>query len=423
MNRPACRIAVTGLGVVTPHADSVAGSWTAWREGVRAGRFVSTPDIGFERVVRDESNGVWPGAPAYGLVRSSLDRCADDPVVELALRATSEAVANAQLRSDSVDGDRVGCVYGTSKGGLYSYAALHHLERSGAANGAEFDESSGLWRQSPPSIPAVRVAAEYGWRAAVLAPVAACATGLVALIRAAALIRDGVCDVALAGSSDASLHPAVLGSFRRLRVLAGRDRNPAVACRPFDAERCGFIVGEGAAALVLERWDHAVARGTTILAEWVDGLERGDPEGLTVLPEDAAGLARLIQDLLLRSEMGADEIDVVSLHGTGTRMNDTYEAQGVVRGLGSAVERASLFGLKGGMGHLLGAAGSVETIAAVCALRKQRVPPTVNCDVPAKECRIPLVLGAAESRPVRNVLKLSLGFGGHLAAAILRSVD
>lgn len=410
----AVRIAVTGVGLVTPHGGSVAASWPALCRGERAARALTWEDVQLDWSRDAFLSGPWSGAPATGFVNRGDPRQPLDPVIELARSATCEALQQAGLDRLGPPPERVGCVIGTSKGGLAPFC-----RQRPAADSHQWN----LWDQTPPSAAAAELTRAYGWQGPCLTPIAACATGLCAVIRAAALIRDGQCDVVIAGSSDASLLPSVLGSFRRLGVLASQSLPPGEACRPFDAHRAGFVVGEGAGMLVLERWDHALARRQSPLAEWIDGLQYSDPQGLTLLSPDPEPLARLIGDLLRRTGLTPRDLDAVSLHGTGTRINDAYEAQALARILGSDVDQVPGFGLKGGIGHLLGAAGSVEAVAAICALRDQRLPPTVNCEELAGDCPLPLTIGRSVVRPLRQVLKLSLGFGGHLAAGLLRRAD
>lgn len=404
------RVAVTGVGLVTPFGETCEATWSALVRGDRAVRRLSADDFGLQRFPDQPGWGPWNGAPAAGPPLRPLAPEADDPIVDLARRATAAALYQARITRGGVDAARIGCVFGTSKGGLDAYAALSRNPAS----------ATSLWSVVPSHVPCARLCADYGWGGPALVPVAACATGLVSLIRGAQLLRDDECDVVLAGSSDASLQPGVLASFRRLGVLAAVDDDPGRSVRPFDARRTGFAVGEGAGVLVLERWNHAIARGVPILAEWVDGLARCDPHGLTLLPDDPAALVRLLRDLLRRAGLQPADIDGIALHGTGTRMNDAYEARAIAEIWGRDPRQLCGFGIKGAIGHLLGAAGSVEAAVAVCALLNQQLPPTVNCEMPAADCPVPLTIGSAVHRSQTHLLKISLGFGGHLAAGLLR---
>lgn len=395
--------------MVTPFG---VGRETSWR-GLLSG----------ESATRRVDDAV--GAPAAHFVASDVG----EPVVDLALISAGEAVADAGLELQEMDCERIGCVLGTSKPLLRTFADVRRMDfrsvrpgelqraRSHLTDGLE-TRPTGYW----PNEPALAVSRELGIAGPALCPVAACATGLVSLQRGVELIRDGHADTVLAGSSDASLLPIVLGSFKRLGVLARNVEDPAAACRPFDLRRSGFVVGEGAAVLVLERLDNAVARGANIYAEWLAGGMASDGGTLTGLDEEGESLARLIADVLRRADVSAQEIDAVNLHGTATRQNDVYETRALKGVLGRHAFDVSCCSLKGGIGHLLGAAGSVETAAALLAMRDGIVPPTVNLETPDPECDLDYTPRAPRRRGVRTALKLSLGFGGHLAAAVLRAV-
>jgi 3-oxoacyl-[acyl-carrier-protein] synthase II len=406
---PSPRIAVTGIGLVTPHGAGVDASWEGLRSGRLAVRELTLEELLPEGAPLLAAEGPWrdgwAGAPA---VCGEEQESCGEPAIGLSLRAAAEAAGAARLHA--VDPLRRACIFGTSKGGLQTFARLR-VDRGAS--------ESDLWRMVPPGAAAEEIARRLDCRGPLLAPVAACATGLVAMIRGVGLLRSGDCDVALAGAGDASLQLPALASFRRLGVQADLSSGAERACRPCDARRSGFLVGEGAGAVVLERYDDAVRRGAPILAEWVDALERCDPAGLTVLPRDPECLVRLIRDLLRRCRLEPKGIQGVSLHATGTRMNDAYETQALSGVFGDSGSPLG-FGLKGGIGHLLGAAGSVETVASICALRDQRLPPTVNLDHPAPDCPFPLTGAVAQPRRLEHLLKISLGFGGHLAACVLR---
>lgn len=427
-DRSSPRIAITGYGAATPYARTAAASWQRLLAGGRAVRWLAAEELGpgppkTLPLDRPLWGGPWAGAPAAPPELPTASAAAPplDPVITLALECSGEALRQSRIL-EAAPPERIGCVFGTSKGGLRVCGQwLRAVHGSGEPDSAE--PQGEFWESVPPSIPAATLSRRFHLCGPCLAPVAACATGLVAIIRGARLVREGVCDAVLVGSSDASLTWPVLASFRRLGVGADRSRPPAEACRPFDRDRSGFVVGEGAGCLVLERWDHAVARGAPLWAEWIDGLERGDPTGITLLPENPACLVRLLEDLFQRTGSTPADIEAVSLHGTGTMMNDRYEAQALRTVMGERGDSLRGFSVKGGIGHLLGAAGSVETVFSVLALHEQVLPPTINCDRPADDCPFPVTGAAAQRQPLRSLLKLSLGFGGHLAAGILRRVE
>jgi 3-oxoacyl-[acyl-carrier-protein] synthase II len=265
-----------------------------------------------------------------------------------------------------------------------------------------------------PSTAAATIASRFDLRGPCLSPVAACATGVAAIVRGMLAIQTGECDVVFAGSADDSLHPGVLSSFQRLGVLARSD-NPATACRPFDRTRQGFVVGAGAACLILERRSHAERRGAAWYAEILAGRLATDPAGITQLDESGDSLTHLISATCwdLRP-------DFVQLHGTGTRTNDPVECRAMGSVFGDAARFMLAGGIKGAIGHLLGAAGSVETAMTCLSLRDQMIPPCANLMDVDPACDLSFVRAKAVTAPIQTALKLSLGFGGHQAALLLR---
>jgi len=397
------RVVVTGIGLVTPFGIGREASWRGLLSG--------------ESATRRIGDGL--GSPAAHFTESE----AGEPVVDLAVMTAEEAVVDAGLNLTEKDRERVGCVIGTSKPALRSFAKL--FDPAHDENQARFEENQAMfepWHDVFPHAASLAVSHKLGLTGPCLCPVAACATGLVCLQRGYELIRHGHCEVVLAGSSDASLLPIVHASFKRLGVLARDADNASAACRPFDRNRSGFVIGEGAAVLVLERLDDAQARGANIYGEWLGGAIGSDGSELTGLEAGGESLARLIADLLQRGGVDVAEIDYVNLHGTATLQNDVYETRALKSALGRHADRVKCSSLKGGIGHLLGAAGSVETAATLLAMRDGVVPPTVNLEFADPECDLDYTPRKACRTEIRTVLKLSLGFGGHLAAAILRGV-
>ena len=434
---PLRRVVVTGIGLITPLGVGREASWTAIRDGRRATRWLTADDLN-----EPLPHGTrWAGAPvpernpvgwdSVPTIQNSMttsirsgrspnlryasdrDRIAE-PVVALACLAADEALRDSGLTSLADIADRCGCVIGTSKVGLRSFArALRERPDDRQSRGSS-------WSQLWPDAAVSTVAAMFGLRGPSLCPVAACATGLVSIIRGADLIRTCECDLVLAGSADASLVPIVLGSYQRLGVLARGFADPVTACRPFDIHRSGFLIGEGAAVLVLEEFHSARARGAAIYAEFVAGGIANDPSGLMQVEPDGAGLAWLMRDVLRRASVSASELDYINLHGTATRANDLAETNAVRAACGSHADRVPCSSQKGAIGHLLGAAGSVETAIALLALRDQVAPPTMNLESTDPQCDLDYVANVARSVQMQHVLKVSLGLGGHLAVGLFR---
>ena len=401
------RVVITGLGLWTPLGSDRESTWTALLAGKSASRWLTAPQW-----TGDESLA---GAPCESpLLETDTSR---DPIVALALRAATEATRDAAFSASQLANERTGVVFGTSKGGLHTFSRLVESARSARAC-QDFLSANDNWLDVWPDAAARAVARKFDCCGPMLCPVLACATGLAACQRAAELIRDDLCDVVYAGSADASLQPSILGSFRRMGVLARpRGDDAADACRPFDRDRCGFVIGEGAACLVFESLEHAQSRRATWYGEWLAGRMLTDPTGLTQLDPAGASLRRLLRDM---ARDVPRRPDYINLHGTATIPNDRVESFAVRDRFGSDARQVSCSSLKGGLGHLLGAAGSVELAATMLALRDQIVPPTVNLLDPDPDFGLDFTPVASRPRQLDVAWKLSLGFGGHLAAACVR---
>ncbi|GAB4151668.1 MAG: beta-ketoacyl-ACP synthase II [Planctomycetaceae bacterium] len=418
---PFSQVVITGIGLVTPHGENRETSWSGLLSGKKTTRRIWE----LEQQLRD-SEGRFAkviGAPAK-VDWNAADENTGEPVIDLAVQAAEEAIFDAQLTVPFENAERVACVIGTSKGGLETFHRMASDPDFASAVSRPNSSANFRWLKFPPSAASSTIAGRYGIHGPCLCPVAACATGLVCLQRGYEFIKDGYCDVAIVGSSDASLRPEILASFRRLGVLARcqSDRDPGTVCRPFDRNRNGFAIGEGAGVLVMERKSHAERRGARMYAEWLAGGCLSDGFDLTRLAESPESCVRLIQDVLERGNVSAGEIDYCNLHGTATVTNDVYETRAVREAFGNDADSICFSSLKGGIGHLLGAAGSVEMAATILAMRDSVVPPTVNLDTPDPQCDLNYTPHECRSRRIETAMKLSLGFGGHLAAAIVRAV-
>lgn len=410
--RDTCRIAITGIGLCTPFGPDRESSWHGMLSGQSVTRWLTPPHW------LDETK--MAGAPLR-LPKERLFRH-DEPLVELALTTATESLADARLTPDILRKYETGVVFGTSKGGLHTFSRLmesprtapHTLltEQTERVSSGE----SAPWLDVLPNRSAAAISQLVGGYGPVLCPVMACATGLASCLRGAELIQNGDCDIVLAGSADASLQPALLSSFRRLGVLSRETSSAASACRPYDQRRSGFVVGEGAACLVLERLDLAIKRGVTWYAEWCGGQILSDAIGLTQLDPTGASLQRLLGSLM---SMSATRPDYINLHGTGTMMNDLVECRAIRDVFGAETQGLYCSSLKGGMGHLLGAAGSVELAATALALRNQIVPPTINLEEVDPECSLNLTPHYPRQMKIDRAWKVSMGFGGHIAGACL----
>jgi len=453
---PTSRVVITGIGLVTPLGSDRETSWARYCAGESGLRWL--PDGSRSDGLRSNDALLWPERSAGGPApldatlpdtladrgRSDLVPLLAEPVISLALSAAIEAVADAGFDSVAIPSDRAASVIGTSKGGMHVAFLNAQARHRDAGVPLSAADPAAWWQMLSPSGSVQTVSSLFETRAAAIAPVAACATGLVSLIRATELIQSGRCDVVLAGSADASLTPAIVASFRRLGVLARGFDDPAQAVRPCNEPRDGFLIGEGAAVFVLESAEHAARRNAKPYAEWLAGWLASDAAGLTQLAENPDALRRLIRDVLQRGRLSPSDLDLISLHGTATRTNDVCETGALdleltadetssgsaelspdaagLTGSSSAL-RVPAFSAKGSIGHLLGAAGSVEFALTLLALRDSLAPPTANLSHPLATSRLDLITGEPVARSIGHALKLSLGFGGHLAAAIVKKGD
>lgn len=412
------RVVITGIGLITPYAVGREASW----QGICSGQSAIQPLEELARQLnRPLAGGVIPDASLSSAGAGRQEPLQTEPSLTLALKASEEALQDAGLDPDRLHRESSGCVIGSSKGGIASFAQLAALQHSDSADSGQVPPE--LWLQCLPGAASQTVAAKFQLQGAALTPVSACATGFSSIMRGAELIRDGICDTVLAGSTDASLLPAVLASFHRMGVLATHFDTPGEACRPYDARRSGFVVGEGAAILILESLEQAQHRGVTPYAEWLTGGLGSDSTHLMQFDPQARSLAHLLNDTLRRAGVAHDEIDYINLHGTGTQINDVYETHALQKAFGTRAAEIPCSSLKGGMGHLLGAAGSVELALTLLAMRDGIVPPTLNLQVPDPDCNLNYTPLTAVPRDIRTALKLSFGFGGHLAAGLVRKWD
>jgi len=401
---------ISGIGLATALGLTRDATWTGIRGGRSGAGRLDRPDLESGFAGFPIEPGAWSDHP--------------EPVLGLLDPIVAEAVADAGLLGLELDRDRVGVLIGLSKGGLRGLAQTRRATRIGTSLAPVDDEAlARAWQAAWPSAGASTIARAYGWRGPCLAPVAACATGLVAALQGLDLIRRGICDVVVAGAVDASLDPLILGAFRRMKVLARVDDSPARAVRPWSRDRSGFLVGEGGAVLVLERLAAVRRRGGSAYAELAGGAIGSDAYHETGLNPDPTGLARVIARALRNASVDPALIAAVNVHGTATGPNDPLECRAIRQAFGPSADRLACSASKAQVGHLLGAAGAVELAITALSVRDGLVPPTLNLDDPDPACDLDGTPHQGRPLAIPAALKLSLGFGGHLAAAVLRRVD
>ena len=429
-------VLATGLGMVTPLGLSREASWQTLTAGLTAARHLTRADVSHFDQLCDLMKAVPAGAPVDRAVIAQ--RAADvvtrwtpklasdfqrhfshDCLNNMVAVSLMEALDDAELSVRELHEQRIGCVIGSSKASLQSTEAEYLDFRRHGSKAALADEiSMGRWQHAflpDATLGCVKFLTQSEGPGN--CPVAACATGLISVIEAAHYISSGQCDICIAGSADASLRASVLASFHRLGVLS-RHTPPAMACRPFDINRDGFVIGEGAAVVILESRQHAERRGAESYAQIVSGGWLTDPTGMTQIDSEGRIVSQLIRQLI-RQLTSAHVPAHVQLHGTGTETNDLAEANGLNRIYG-ADQLPVCSASKGATGHLLGAAGSVEFGFTLLGLRDQIIPGTRNHLESDPRCHVNLLQHTASPSSLHSAMKLSLGFGGHVAGCVIR---
>ena len=396
------RVAVTGLGAICAVGHDAPAMWAALCTGATG--IGPIENISTERLqvrVAAEVRALDAAAHFEKRQAGALDRAS-----VLAVIAAREAMRNAGLAADPAAARRRGVVLGASTGLVSLDAAYDSFYGAGVNRVHPLTVPRAM-----PNAPASQISMEFGLRGPCFAAASACASSNHAIGQALALIRSGLADVVLAGGADASLVPGNIKGWEALRVLSP-DR-----CRPFSADRAGLVLGEGAGVLVLERWEHAVARGATILAELAGQGMSAD--GLDLTAPDAAGAAEAMEAALLDAGLEPDQIGYVNAHGTGTRLNDRTESAALHRVF--AGQPPPVSSIKGAVGHCLSAAGAIEAVATVLALHDGVLPPTAGWRAPDPDCQVDAIPGKARTTPVRAALSNSFAFGGLNAVLAFRA--
>lgn len=417
------RVVVTGLGMVTPLASGVEATW----ERLLAGQSGAGPITRFDpaNVVTKYACEIPLGDGSDGTFNpddwmAPKDRRKVDDFILYGMAAAAQAVKDAGWEpEDEEEKLRTGVMIGSGIGGLTSIAETAVLIRE-----------RGPKRVSPFFIPGAlinlisgQVSIRYGFKGPNHAVVTACSTGAHAIGDAARLIMLDDADVMIAGGAEAPISEIGIAGFNACKALSTkREDDPQAASRPYDKDRDGFVMGEGAGVVVLEEYEHAKARGAKIYAEVIGYGLSGDAYHITAPAEDGDGGYRAMQNALRSAGIGVDQVDYINAHGTST-MADTIELGAVERLMGDAAKGAVMSSTKSSIGHLLGAAGAVEAIFCVLAIRDQICPPTINLDNPAVQPKLDLAANAAVRRKVNVALSNSFGFGGTNASLVLRSVD
>lgn len=411
------RVVVTGLGATTP----IGNTLLAYQEGLQNGvsgadRITLFDPTEFKTHFACEVKNFNPEVAIDKKEVRRLDR-----FTQFALVSADEAMQDSGLTAqlEQLDRDRVGVIWGSGIGGLRSLE--EEIET--------FTSGNGIPRYNPFMIPkmiadiaAGHISIKYGFRGINYATVSACASATHAIMNAFDYIRLGRNDVIVTGGSEAAVTKAGIGGFNAMKALSTRNDDYKTASRPFDKDRDGFVLGEGGGALILEEYEHAKKRGAKIYAEIVGAGATADAYHITAPHPEGLGAQNVMRMALADAKMNADEIDYVNVHGTSTPLGDIAETKAIQSVFGEHAYKLNISSTKSMTGHLLGAAGAIEAIAGILALRGQFIPPTINhfTDDPEIDSRLNLTFNQAQERKVRAVLSNTFGFGGHNSSLIFK---
>jgi 3-oxoacyl-[acyl-carrier-protein] synthase II len=409
------RVVVTGLGAITPLGKSVPEYWDGLVKGVSGADIIQQFDITkFKTRFACEVKNFEPTNFLDRKESRKLDRFA-----QFALIASDEAVKDAGISKENVNQDRVGVIFASGIGGITTFQD----------DVMEFARGDGTPRFNPFFIPkmildigAGQISMRYGFRGPNFAVVSACASSTNAIIDAYDNIRLGKADIILSGGSEAVICEAGVGGFNAMKALSERNDDPKTASRPFDKDRDGFVMGEGAGVLVLEELEHALARGAKIYCEIAGGGATADAHHITAPHPEGLGAKNVMTVALKDAGLKPEDIDYINVHGTSTPLGDIAETKAILSVFGDKAYDLNISSTKSMTGHCLGAAGVIEALACILAVTKDVVPPTINhfTDDPELDQRLNFTFNKAQERVVNAALSNTFGFGGHNASVIVK---
>ena len=411
------RVVITGIGTINPLGNSIEEYFTNLEKGVSgAGPITHFDASNFKTKFACELKGY---NPTDYFDRKELRKY--DLFSQYALIAAEQAVKDSGLDLEKVDAERTGVIWGSGIGGLETF----YLEVKG------YVEGNFIPRYSPFFIPkmiadlaAGHISMKYGFRGPNYCTVSACASSNHAMIDAMNYIRWGKADMILTGGSEAAVNPPGVGGFNSMQALSTRNDDPQKASRPFDADRDGFVIGEGAGAMLFEEYEHAVARGAKIYAEVAGGGMSADAYHLTAPHPEGIGAKKAMLDAIEDAGLKVEDIDYINTHGTSTPVGDIAELKGLVATFGDHLYKVNISSTKSMTGHLLGAAGAIEALACVMALNRGIIPPTINLENldPKIDPKLNLTANVAQKRDVKCVLSNTFGFGGHNSSVVFKKI-
>ncbi|MDE2800888.1 MAG: beta-ketoacyl-ACP synthase II [Gemmatimonadota bacterium] len=412
MNRQR-RVVITGMGALAPNGNTTKSYWEALCNGqTGVGPITKFDATDFRVQFAAEIKNFDP--EHFGIDRRSQRRM--DLFTQYAIASSVQAVENAGLDISNEQAERIGVVFGSGIGGIQTFEDQHEAYRK-----------DGPRRISPlfvpmmiPDMSAGQVSIHLGAKGPNYTTVTACASAAHAIGNAAREIWDDEADVMITGGAEAAITPMSVGGFAAARTLSTRNDTPTQASRPFDADRDGFVIGEGAGGLVLEELERATQRGATIYAEVVGTGYTGDAYHITGMAPGGEGGARAMCRAMRQAQINPEDVSYINAHGTSTPVGDPAETAAIKSVFGDYAKKLAVSSTKSMTGHLLGASGAIETIATTLAVHHNVVPPTINYETPDPECDLDYVPNEAREIPVEIAISNSFGFGGHNAVLILR---
>ena len=412
------RVVVTGIGALTPIGNTRDAYWNALVAGTSGAAPITYFDASkFKTQFACEVKGF---DPLVYFDRKEVRKM--DRFTQYAIVAADEAVQDAELNLDTLDKSKVGVIWGSGIGGLETF-------QNEVLN---FADGDGTPRFNPFFIPKMiadiapgMISIKYGFRGPNFATVSACASSANAIIDALNYIRLGYAEVMVTGGSEAGVAKASIGGFNAMHALSTRNDDPTTASRPFDNDRDGFVMGEGAGALVLESLEHAQARGATIYAELAGGGLSADAHHITAPHPEGIGATSVMESCLADAGVAASDIDAINMHGTSTPLGDVAETKALKEVFGKHLYSMNINSTKSMTGHLLGAAGAVEAIASIMSIKHGVVPPTINYSTADEniDSKINFTFNTAQKRDVSMAMSNTFGFGGHNACVLFAKMD
>jgi 3-oxoacyl-[acyl-carrier-protein] synthase II len=411
------RVVITGMGALTPIGNDVA----SYLEGLRAGK------SGAAKITRFDTTGFRTdfacevkGFNAEDFLEKKEARRID-PFAQYAMVVAEEAIKDSGLNLEAIDKSRVGVIWGSGIGGFTTFE--EEIEAAGRAVGVP-KYSPFLIPKLISNIAAGHISIKYGFSGVNYATVSACASANHALIAGVDNIRLGRVDMVICGGSEAAVTRAGIGGFSNMKALSTRNDDPKTASRPFDKNRDGFVLGEGAGCLILETYESAIARGAKIYAEFLGSGMNADAYHITAPEPTGKGVIQCMQFALKEAGLNTDQIDYINVHGTSTPLGDVAETKAIQAVFGENAYGINISSTKSMMGHLLGAAGAVEAIASILSLNHGFVPPTINHfeDDPEIDSKLNFTFNEAQQRNVKAVMSNGFGFGGHNTSLIFGRV-